>query len=443
MFLPRPPNGLPGQALHREPPAEGQAGPISRRQRQQHPPHGPPSDGFEMPESEAATFDPTVDPDELDGATQQPLAGTGGPTWRPTARPSSCPATPPTTSSQPTRAKAKSSAQREQDKPKLDTKEVMTSQAAPSSSSSSSWNPMMGPARGVRWRGGAPPTPPLWKYEHTDLRAYSKFAKKVALWRIQVSSFMTPREAALVLYTSLTGEAEAELEHAPIEVINSDKGIDFILETLRQPMEQKQIFQKRKFLSDFEGIQRQPGEGLKAFGNRYRRIERNLKAVGVEVALMYDSEARGNRLLERARLSHQDQRLILVGARYSLAFEDIAESMAMQFPDFKGAPPVIGRDGQPVNRSKGSSKGHAPGTAKGQAPTSSGYGGKGGKTGSFVRMRKHRAMLTRSLPRASLTTTSRTTTSSTTTTPATATRARTTATLTRRTAQTWPRWRKF
>ena len=97
----------------------------------------------------------------------------------------------------------------------------------------------MGPARGVRRRGGAPPAPPLWKYEQNDLRAYSKFAKKVALWRIQVSSFMTPREAALVLYTSLTGEAEAELEHAPIESINTDKGIDFILETLRQPMEQK------------------------------------------------------------------------------------------------------------------------------------------------------------------------------------------------------------
>ena len=104
-------------------------------------------------------------------------------------------------------------------------------------------------------------------------------------------------------------------------------------------MEQKQIFQKRKFLSDFEGIQRQPGEGLKAFSNRYRRIERNLKAISVEVALMYDGEARGNRLLEPARLPWQDQRLILVGCRYSLAFEDVAESMAMQFPDFKGSPP--------------------------------------------------------------------------------------------------------
>ena len=68
-------------------------------------------------------------------------------------------------------------------------------------------------------------------------------------------------------------------------------------------------------------------EGLKAFSNRYRRTERNLKAVGVEVTLMYDSEARGNRLLERARLSPHDQ-----GSRYSLEFEDIAESMAMGSP---------------------------------------------------------------------------------------------------------------
>ena len=188
-------------------------------------------------------------------------------------------------------------------KPQLDTKQVMTSQLTTSSSSSTSWNSMMGPTRGVRWRGGAPPAPPLWKYEQNDLWAYSKFAKKIALWRIQVASFVTPREAALVLYTSLTGKAEAELEHASIESINSDKGIDLILETLRQPMEQKQIFQKRKFLSDFEGIQRQPDEGLKAFSNKYRRIERNLKAVGIEVALMYDSEARGNRLQERARLA--------------------------------------------------------------------------------------------------------------------------------------------
>ena len=42
---------------------------------------------------------------------------------------------------------------------------------------------------------------------------------------------MTAREAALVLYTSLTEEAETELEHAPLESINCEGGIQSILET--------------------------------------------------------------------------------------------------------------------------------------------------------------------------------------------------------------------
>ncbi|CAE7750496.1 RE2 [Symbiodinium sp. CCMP2592] len=179
----------------------------------------------------------------------------------------------------------------------------------------------------------------------TDPRAFSKYCKKVSLWRIQVSSYLTPREAALSLYTSLTGEAETELEHAPIESINTDKGIDFILETLRAPMEQKVVFQKRKFLSEYENIQRQPGEGLRAFSNRYRRSERNLRAVNVEVTQMYDSDARGNRLL------------------------DIAESMHMQYPEFRAAPPVCGRDGNPLPR-KGDGKGKTNGAPGNSASTS-------------------------------------------------------------------------
>ena len=82
--------------------------------------------------------------------------------------------------------------------------------------------------------------------------------------------------------------------------------------------------------------------------NRYKRIERNLEAVGVSVTAMYEGEARGSRLLERARLSLSEQRLILVGSRYSLQFEEIAESMAMQYPDFRPPPAVLGRDGLPI-----------------------------------------------------------------------------------------------
>ena len=92
-------------------------------------------------------------------------------------------------------------------------------------------------------------SPPTWRYDVTDLRAFSKWSRKVQIWEMQIKTYMTPREASLLLYNSLSGEAEAELEHAPLEKINSDSGIQYILESLKAPMEQKAVFQKRKFLS--------------------------------------------------------------------------------------------------------------------------------------------------------------------------------------------------
>ena len=116
---------------------------------------------------------------------------------------------------------------------------------------------------------------------------------------------------------------------------------------------------------------------------------------------MYDEESRGNRLLERARLTLQDQRLILVGSRYSLAFDDIMDSMVMQFPDFRGPPPVVGLDGQPV-RPKGASKGSSSSTS---ASTTSIVGGKNGHPSSGkAAARKSGTPTTWTRPRATLTT---------------------------------------
>ena len=75
-----------------------------------------------------------------------------------------------------------------------------------------------------------------------------------------------------------------------------------------------------------------------------------MSAVDVSVCAMYDGEARESRLLDRSRLSPQDQRLVLVGSRYSLTFEDISESLVMRLPDFKPPPPVI------INKAKGTGK---------------------------------------------------------------------------------------
>ena len=63
---------------------------------------------------------------------------------------------------------------------------------------------------------------------------------------------------------------------------------------------------------------------------------------------MYDNDSRGNRLLERARLSQADQRLILVGSRHSLGFEEISESSSVRphlFADGTGSSGAQGGKG--------------------------------------------------------------------------------------------------
>ena len=68
-------------------------------------------------------------------------------------------------------------------------------------STTPSWNSRMGPERGVKWPGGAPPAPPKWSHEKEDLRAFAKYERKVRLWEIQVEPYMSKREASLQLYT--------------------------------------------------------------------------------------------------------------------------------------------------------------------------------------------------------------------------------------------------
>ena len=218
------------------------------------------------------------------------------------------------------------------------------------------WSSMSGPQHGVRWRGGAPPAPPVWRYEKDDLRAYTKFVKKVEIWKLQVAPFMSRKEMALSLYNSLQGEAEQELEHTPIEELYVDDGVEKILEALKSPMEQKAVYQKRKFLSEFENIRRYAGESMRGYVNRFRRTQRCLKSVGVDMALTYDSESMGARLLDRSGLSQEGQRLVLVGTQQRLDFEMVVESMMLQYPEFRAAPAVVTKDGTPVNP-KGGSKG--------------------------------------------------------------------------------------
>lgn len=74
------------------------------------------------------------------------------------------------------------------------------------------WPSIKGPAPGVRFRGGAPPQPPKWRYQSTDLCAVAKYEKRVRVLQMQVENCMSAAEAGLSLFTSLSGEAEAEAE---------------------------------------------------------------------------------------------------------------------------------------------------------------------------------------------------------------------------------------
>ncbi|CAE7766941.1 unnamed protein product [Symbiodinium sp. CCMP2592] len=207
-----------------------------------------------------------------------------------------------------------------------------------SHSDTDSWNSKKGPERGIKWRGGAPPPPPKWTYAKDDLRAFTKFERKVSIWQIQVKPYMSEAESALALYCSLTGEAEEELEHIDIKKLNSKDGVTFLLNQLRGPLQAKEIYLKRKYLSDYETIGRLPAEGIRTYVNRYHRAEKALMSIGIDVGLTYDAESRGSRLLDRAKLSSEQQRMILVGTNQSLSFDDVKNAMLLQYPDHKPAP---------------------------------------------------------------------------------------------------------
>ena len=261
--------------------------------------------------------------------------------------------------------------------------------------SESSWTSAKGPARGVKWRGGAPPLPPKWQYQQSDLRAFSKFERKVETWVLQSRNYMTASEMGLALYVSLTGEAESEAEHFDLKKVNHKDGVQYILDELRGPLQQRILFQKRKLLSDFENVKRNNQETVRQYLNRYRRIERDLDNVGIQSSAMYDAESRGNRVLERCLLAPDLQRLVLIGAGNDLHYEKIYESLCLQFPDFRPSPPLFFPGNQWGNSGKGNNKGSSSSSSTGsttstsassQRSSSSSFSGKSSSKGkSFPR----------------------------------------------------------
>ena len=73
---------------------------------------------------------------------------------------------------------------------------------------------------------------------------------------MQVASYLPANEAAMNLFVSLKGEAEEELENADLKKINAKDGIEFILSTLLSALKTRAIYQKRKYMHDYEHVSR-------------------------------------------------------------------------------------------------------------------------------------------------------------------------------------------
>ena len=185
------------------------------------------------------------------------------------------------------------------------------------------------------------------------------------MWALQVVNYVPKREAGILLFNSLKGELEEELEDAPLEKIFDVDGVTFIMDTIQKAVETRSVHLKRQLLNTYEHIYRAPQETMRSFVNRYARTERALGTVGIKVTDMYDAEARGARMLERAKLSQEHQRQILIGTGQSLEFDNIKDVMLFQWPEHKPLPPPLHQPGgkgfrggaPPPAGGKGKSKG--------------------------------------------------------------------------------------
>ena len=224
---------------------------------------------------------------------------------------------------------------------------------------------------------GHRPQPPSWKYQPGDVRAFERYERKVKLWQMQIRFYMTRAEAGLMLYSSLSGEAEQQLEFADMSKIFHEDGVQFVLDQLKSAFQQKSVYVKRHVLHEYEHIYRQNLETLRGFINRYRRIEASLMSIGIDVSLTYDNEARGSRLLDRAKLTLEQQRMVLVGTGQRMDFESVASALCMQFPEYRPAPPVAGKGDH--QKGKGDSRGNHH---SGQSPHQQQHRRHDGKFGS-------------------------------------------------------------
>ena len=176
------------------------------------------------------------------------------------------------------------------------------------------------------------PSPPQWR-NSADLRAFARWERKVEVWALQMmKAFMPPSDAALMLFTPLSGEAELEKEHLDLNKVNSADGIKYI--SCGYPSravaaevvvsEEEAVVGLRMTTRTFPGIQM----------NRFVNLQTDMR-VSRKICLRSES----------APLLCMIPTLVVTGCltvHVSLEFDRARESLNSQSPDFKPSPPVAG-----------------------------------------------------------------------------------------------------
>ena len=92
----------------------------------------------------------------------------------------------------------------------------------------------------------------------------------------------------MLLLESLTGIAELECEHIPLEKVNC---IENILSALRAPVSERSLYLKRLYLQEWENVSRQMNESVRSYVNRYRRVVQDLQSMQIGLEAAFSSEA--------------------------------------------------------------------------------------------------------------------------------------------------------
>ena len=149
-----------------------------------------------------------------------------------------------------------------------------------------------GPAPGIKWRGGAPPAAPTFSGDRkADPRCWEHWRDSVDAWKFRVKHYLPLPEAALLLRDSVTGEALKEIITEPPMTWATDDGIERLVDSMKAPFGEQEIFHTGDLLAAYERIRRGNGEKLHSYCTRYVRVERALKQVKINISDTLDAQA--------------------------------------------------------------------------------------------------------------------------------------------------------